>query len=144
MGFFVQVTLSGQATGPAVCAISLSPGREITPPQGEIKHSCTCILHEGTGGFRAESNMALASQNHQTGPGIPLEHFLLVPIEARAAGLQNNWERLPLGLPRNSVGERLGAFLSSFTVELHSSSEQQPVFRDFCSFSVSGNSYNWS
>lgn len=38
------------------CAVSLSPGREITPAQGEIKHSSTCILHEGTEGFRDESN----------------------------------------------------------------------------------------
>lgn len=91
MGFLVQVTLSRQAIGPAVCAVSLSPGREITPAQGEIKHSSTCILHEGTEGFRDESNVALASQNHQTGPSIPLEHLLLVPIDARAAGLQNNW-----------------------------------------------------
>ena len=114
MGFLAQVPLSGQATGRDVCAISLSPGREITPPQGEIKHSCTCILHEGTGGFRAESNMALASQNHQTGPSIPLEHFMLVPIEARASGLQNNWERLPLGLPSELSRGKVGCLPELF------------------------------
>ena len=92
--------------------------------------NCTCILHEGTEGFRDESNMALASQNHQTGPSIPLECLLLVPIEARAAGLQNNWNVYLWGCPRNSVGERwvLSWALSlwSFTV-----AQQQPVFRDF-------------
>ena len=51
------------------------------------------------GDSELKATWPLASQNHQTGPSIPLEHFMLVPIEARAAGLQNNWERLPLGLP---------------------------------------------
>ena len=39
-------------------------------------------------------------------PSIPLEHLLLVLIEARAAGLQTNWNVYLWGCPRNSVGER--------------------------------------
>ena len=76
MGFLVQVTLSRQATGPAMCAISLSPGREITPAQGEIKHSCI---------LKCEVKWALESitmNKASGGDGIPVELFQILKDDA--------------------------------------------------------------
>ena len=44
-----------------------------------------CILCEDTEGFKEEGDMALTSPNYHTGPGIPLEHLVVMPVEARAA-----------------------------------------------------------
>ena len=76
MGFLVQVTLSRQATGQAMCAISLSPGREITPAQGEIKHSCI---------LECEVKRALESitmNKASRGDGIPVELFQILKDDA--------------------------------------------------------------
>ena len=76
MGFLVQVTLSRQATGQAMCAISLSPGREITPAQGEIKHSC--ILECEVKRALESITMNKASGGH----GIPVELFQILKDNA--------------------------------------------------------------
>ena len=76
MGFLVQVTLSRQATGQAMCAISLSPGREITPAQGEIKHSCI---------LECEVKRALESITMNKASGgdrIPVELFQILKDDA--------------------------------------------------------------